>query len=411
MRSSEPDIQFDKRPPVAGQPGKFKPWRVFHVYTEHRGRGGAERFAEVNMQLCRRMGYTIDTFTRTSDQLPHNLWGRVQAGIGALYDPSSVRDFSARMDSFRPDVVHVYDYFPLISPWIAPLCVQRRVPIVMHCVHYRLTCPVATHFSHGELCTRCTGGREYWAVIRNCRGNLPESITVALHNTLMRKLGPLTKNISRFIAPSEFTREWLAEHAGVEPEKITTVMPFVDIPATGVDPCAGGYVAFAGRFAEEKGIQTLLESGRITGLPFRFSRSEDQAAGVKIPEGVDQVITRSRDELEAFYRGARMLVFPSEWFETFGLVGAEAMSHGIPVVAARIGALANLVDDEVNGLLFEPGNAAHMAEQITRLWYDDDLCRRLGRAARQKVQANWTVEEYFGRLATVYEEVTQALSA
>jgi len=100
-----------------------------------------------------------------------------------------------------------------------------------------------------------------------------------------------------------------------------------------------------------------------------------------------------------------MLVFPSEWFETFGLVGAEAMSHGIPVVAARIGALEDLVDDEVNGLLFEPGNCNDLAAKVSRIWNDAELCRRLGRAAREKVLANWTKEAYFARLMAVYEEV------
>jgi glycosyltransferase involved in cell wall biosynthesis len=381
--------------------------RVLHVYTEHRAKGGAERFAEANMQLSRRKGLEVGLFTRSSDQLPTNFLGRLQAGLGAIYAPGSLREFGAELDSFQPDLVHLYDYFPLISPWIAPLCAERGIPVVMHCVHYRLTCPVATHFSRGELCTRCTGGREYWAVIKNCRQNIPESITVALHNALVRNLQPLTKHINRFIAPSEFTREWLIENTGVPAERITTVMPFVDMPLAAADP-TGEYIAFAGRFTEEKGIQTLLDAARLTGLPFRFCRHHDQPAGVKLPSGVDEVITQNRQELDAFYRGARMLVFPSLWFETFGLVGAEAMSHGIPVITAHIGALTNLVDDEVNGLLFEPGNAVDLSEKITRLWNDQELGRRLGRGARHKALANWTVERYFSQLIQLYDEVTAA---
>src|SRR6266571_626461 len=119
--------------------------KVLHVYTEHRGKGGAERFAQVNMQLAREMGVTVKAFIRSSDDLQPNFHGRIKAGLGAVYPATGLREFKAAVDSLQPDVVHLYDYFPLISPWIAPLCIKRGIPVVMHCVHYRLTCPVATH--------------------------------------------------------------------------------------------------------------------------------------------------------------------------------------------------------------------------------------------------------------------------
>ncbi|MGH9786943.1 MAG: glycosyltransferase, partial [Terriglobia bacterium] len=95
----------------------------------------------------------------------------------------------------------------------------------------------------------------------------------------------------------------------------------------------------------------------------------------------------------------------SMWFETFGLVGAEAMSHGIPVVAARIGALSELVEDGVSGLLFEPGDPRDLAEKVTRLWDDPQLCRRLGQAARQRAMNLWRPQRHFERLISAYEEV------
>lgn len=383
--------------------------KVLHVYTEHRSRGGAERFAEHTMDICRERGMDVESFTRSSDKLPPNLIGRIGAGFGAMSSKTGLREVSAAIDSFAPDVIHLHDYFPLISPWIAPLAAERGIPVVLYCVHYRLTCPVATHYTQGEVCTRCTGGKEYWAVLRNCRGNLSESITVALHNALTRSLQPLSRHVSCFVAPCEFTRQWLVRHLGVDERRIQTVLPFIDVPPTPVaDPAQGEYVAFAGRFVEEKGIATLLEASRLSGLPVRLSRNQAYPVHIDLPSTVQQVVTSGRDELDAFYRGARLLAFPSEWFETFGLVGAEAMSHGVPVVASNLGALTELVDDGVNGFLFEAGNARSLADQMTRIWSDPALCRRMGAAARQKALNNWTVDHYFKRLVEVYE---QALAA
>jgi glycosyltransferase involved in cell wall biosynthesis len=99
---------------------------------------------------------------------------------------------------------------------------------------------------------------------------------------------------------------------------------------------------------------------------------------------------------------------PSLWYETFGIVAAEAMSHGVPVVASRLGALACLVNDEVDGLLFEPGNARALAGALTRLWNDPVLCRKLGAAARLKACSLWTPERHLEGVLGVYDAVVPA---
>lgn len=361
------------------------------------------------MEVSRDNGLDVTAFTRSSDDLPANILGRLQAGIGAISPSTGLAELESRLDEFQPDLIHLWDHFPLISPWIAPLSERRRIPIILHCVHYRLTCPIATHYTRGEVCTRCTRGREQWAVLRNCRGNLAESVTVALHNAVTRIFEPFSQHITRFIAPCEFTRQWLIREGGLDATRVQTVMPFVDLPLNAVDPAQGEYVAYAGRFVKEKGIHTLLEAAQLSGLPVRLSRDKAYPVEIPLPSSAREVITSSHIELKEFYRGARMLVVPSEWFETFGLVGAEAMSHGIPVIASNIGALSDLVDHERNGLLFEPGNGRQLADAMTRLWTDNDLCRRLGTAARQKVKSMWTVDHYVERLLQVYQDALSAL--
>jgi len=379
--------------------------RVLHAYNQHRSGGGSDNSTRTTIEISRAYGLEVEVFTRKSGDLPSGLRGRIEAARSAIYPPHSVREFAAVLDSFRPDVVHAHEVFPLVSPWILPLCAQRGIPVVMTCVDYRLTCPIVTHLYRGEICTRCTGGREYWVILRNCRQNLPESLTVAAYNTMVRKLALFARNVSQFIAPSEFARQWLIQHANIQPTRIITVTPSVEVPESGVDPSRGNYVAYAGRFTPEKGINTLLDAARLSRLPFRLSRHEHSVASVVIPPEVAVVVTRDREDLNAFLRGARMLIFPSIWFETFGLVAAEAMGHGIPVVASRMGAMSALVEDGVDGLLFEPGNAQDLCEKVTRLWGDAELCRRLGRAARLKVASRWSPRHHVEHLKAVYDSL------
>jgi glycosyltransferase involved in cell wall biosynthesis len=242
-------------------------------------------------------------------------------------------------------------------------------------------------------------------VIRNCRGRIAESVAYSLRHAVARHFDLYREHVSRFVTPTQFSARWLAEHAGIPPERIRTIPFSFTLPESAADPGQGGYIAYAGRLVAEKGISTLIEAARRTGLPFRLAGDSME---LRLAEGlpnVELVFTRSRAELMEFYRGARVLVVPSVWFETYPLVIGEAMSHGIPVIASRIGGLPELVRDGITGLLVEPGDAADLSEKIRQLWEDPDLSRRLGAGARAFIESECGESTFVERLKAVYAEV------
>jgi glycosyltransferase involved in cell wall biosynthesis len=97
-----------------------------------------------------------------------------------------------------------------------------------------------------------------------------------------------------------------------------------------------------------------------------------------------------------------MLVVPSTWFETFGIVAGEAMGHRLPVVASDIGALAEVVDDGVTGLLFEPGNATELAARLSELWEAPERCAAMGEAGRQKIARECSTDAHYAGLHRAY---------
>jgi glycosyltransferase involved in cell wall biosynthesis len=102
-----------------------------------------------------------------------------------------------------------------------------------------------------------------------------------------------------------------------------------------------------------------------------------------------------------------MLVLPSRTFEMCPLSILEAMSHGLPVIASRLGGQAELVDDGVTGLLFTPGDADDLAKKIKLLWDNPELCRRLGRAGYERVVNEYREDVYFRRLMAVYRQAIE----
>jgi glycosyltransferase involved in cell wall biosynthesis len=292
----------------------------------------------------------------------------------------------------------------LITPWIYPLCKKENIPIVHTCYDFRLSCPIATHFHKGQLCHRCESGKEYWALFKNCRNNRAESLAYALRSGIHNQYALMRKHIDQFIVLSEFSQQWLISTIGIDSAKIVInpcVIPLAEKPVT--EPNKGEYIAFAGRFVAEKGVELLIEAANRTGYPLKLAMTAEHPA-IKETDLIRCVITKNKADLTRFYRQARFIVVPSIWYETFGIVAAEAMSQGIPVIASNIGALQNMVDDGVNGLLFEPRNIEDLCHKIEILWNDPLLCQQLAKQAHYKVAKEFNAKGHISRLLATYEK-------
>ena len=133
----------------------------------------------------------------------------------------------------------------------------------------------------------------------------------------------------------------------------------------------------------------------LAGLESRVSR--DAASSISF-EGA-----RSRAETISAMKSARLLIFPSEWNETFGRVIAEAFACGVPVVVSRLGARAEIVEDGRTGLHFAPGDAADLAEKIAWAWAHPRRLEEMGREARREYEARYTAERNYPLLLEIYQ--------
>lgn len=375
--------------------------KVLHVFNRHRSGGGSDNAWDETIRRSREHGIEVHVFERDSRTLPGGFAGKARAFASGLYAREAVKAFERMLSDVRPDIVHTHELYPLVSPWIIPATRAAGVPVVHSCYDFRLTCPVATHYREGQVCTECLDHGPHRAVMRNCRDNRAESIAFAARAAVAAR-ARLFDGVTRFIVLSEFSRAWFADRAGIARDRIDVNGCAIDLAERAVDPAQGGYVAFAGRFVAEKGVECLIEASRIAGLPLRLAGMAAHHPAIREGDDIACVETPDRQALMTFYRGARMLVVPSLWFETFAIVAAEAMAHGVPVIASDIGALADTVQRDRTGLLVPPGNPQALAEAMSRLWHDDALCRRLGTAARDRVANEFSAPRHMERLFETY---------
>lgn len=382
--------------------------RILQVFNQYRSPfSGEEVVVDRTIEMLRADGHHVELWMRSSREID-SLPGKIAAFCSGIYSPAAGREMLGRLTSSRTDVVHVHNLYPLFSPSVLVACQKAGVPVVMTVHNQSLTCPRADHLYRDEICERCFGGREYNCALQNCRGNLFESVAYAARSMYARRSRLFHDNITTFIALSHFAAGRLAV-AGYDENRITVLPNMVTGVDAPTDPARGKYAAFAGRISPEKGLLTLVEAARrlpheihIAGAGHLLESLEQDA-----PTNV-RFRGRLNDELESFYRQARFLVLPSQCFEMCPLAVLEAMSHGLPVITTNLGGQAELVDDNETGLLFQASDAQDLADKMKRLWDDDSLCRRLGRAAFDTVHRQFSERAWYANLLHIYEDAIKS---
>jgi glycosyltransferase involved in cell wall biosynthesis len=382
--------------------------KILLVHNAYGKTSGEEVVIDNLTALLAARGVVVRRFSRSSAEIERTRLGKIAVFFLGIHNPFSKRAFELFLRGTRPDVVHIHNLYPLISPSILPVCTVQGVPVVMTVHNFRLACPNGLLLSRGEVCHRCLGGQEYWCVFRNCEDSLFKSVGYALRTAAARMLRRYYDHVDHFLCLNAFQRDLLVKE-GLPADRATVLPNPMSFPG-GVSGGngSGNYVAYVGRISPEKDTLSLVEAARRLGdVPFLFAGSYHRMPEVtrQKPDNCDFLGQLDAEDLTQFYRDARMVVFATRCYEGFPTVLLEAMSHGLPVVCSRIGGLPEIVDDGVTGLLYEPGNVDELADRIRTLWQDPALCQRLGDAGRRKVKEDYAVDHLLDRLLEIYKKV------
>jgi L-malate glycosyltransferase len=246
-------------------------------------------------------------------------------------------------------------------------------------------------------------------------------VVVTFHNLwhggpLTLPLRLVTLRAAAAVAVSEAVREHLAAH-GIRPRELAVIPNGLDLAAFSAGPPPPPdrpfTAAFLGRLTEEKGVRVLLEAARL--VPEAPEVRLLVAGDGPLRPAVEAEARREGSRLEylghqhdvrSIYHAADAVLMPS-LSEGHPLTALEAMACGLPLVASRIGGLAEIVVEEETGLLVPPGDSAALADAVRGLASDRDRARALGAAGRRRVEAEYGVERMLERLIGVYERVLQ----
>jgi glycosyltransferase involved in cell wall biosynthesis len=380
---------------------------VLFLHNRYRTTGGEERVVEDLMWLVREhLGEHAEMLTRSSRELARS--GGAIALLRGGSDPAEVYA-AVRMCSAR--IVHAHNLHPTLGWRALAAAREAGARIVVHLHQYRLVCANGVCFTDGADCTRCHASSTLPGVVHNCRGSRAESLVYALALALWQRR--LVEQADVVIVPSAFARERLRElGAPLRAERVVVLAPPLRSLAPGARPAAGrsslgsdgSYALVVSRLAPEKGVDVAIDACAIAGIDLvvagdgpELERLSARARGAKV-----EFVGRVGDaELSRLREGASVALVPSRSAETFGLAAAEALAAGIPVVASRVGALPELVEE---GALVPPGDARALAAAIPRVAPDAGAAER----GRERVLARCAPEVVARGLADAYERAAPA---
>ncbi|HQG93327.1 MAG TPA: glycosyltransferase family 4 protein [Acidobacteriota bacterium] len=381
------------------------------IHNEYASLSGEEVQFRNIADVLKSKGHRVEIFTRNSSELYKNPLGHIKGFFSGLYNPYAARAILSSINRDHPDHVYVQNLYPLISPSVLPRIKDQKIPIIMSVANYRLMCPNGLHFSRGEVCERCLGGREWWCMLRDCEENFLKSTAYAVRNWNARVRKLYLDNVSAFICASDFLRQRLIA-AGFKSHRIHVIPNIIEIPKANNDKNnshSEGYVGFVGRLSREKGIDVLLDVARLCPeIQFRLAgrESHDYPLPSPLPKNVQSDGFMEGEELETFYLRARIILSTSRCFETFGMSIAEAMVRGKPVIVPNIGVFPSFVKNGQTGMLAEVGDAKSFSAAIRYLWGETDERRRISTNARLWACRYYSAEAYYASFSQLLNQLS-----
>lgn len=385
--------------------------RILVAHNRYKYAGGEDSVMRAEVDMLRSAGHMVELFEADNSTIQGTL-SKIAAAGSLFHSSASASRMSAMLRAFRPQILHIHNWFPLLSPSIVAAANVASVPVVQTLHNFRMFCANGVLYRDGRLCDECAGkALPLGGIVHKCYSGSRIGSALVTAAFTYHRLAHTWDGVSTFIAVSQFQRDLLIR-GGVPAAQIVVKPNFVKDPGV-LGEGTGGYALFVGRLTAQKGILTVLDAWEHHGvaIPLRImgggplkSQVVQRVAALRNVEYMGQ---RSQAEVFAAMADARFLVFASESYESFALAIVEAFSCGTPVLAADMDSVAELVRDRQTGLRFTPADPAKLAAKAALFIADTELYCAMRRQSRTAYEQRYTEPTNYRLLMDIYDRACQ----
>ncbi len=390
--------------------------------------GGDWTYIETVAELYRSRGHKVIPFSMKDERnIPNNYSDyfienvnyselnkekTIRSGVKVLkksiYSAEAVDKLQQLLKIEKIDLAHLNLIHHYLTPAIIKVLKKNKIPIVWTLHDYTILCPQSTFISNDEVCEKCRNGNFYSCALNRCKKRSVLASSLAAFENYFHTYLNYYKDVDFYICPSAFSYNKY-KNFGFFPDKLRHIYHTYkfEAPASKVQINSSRYILYVGRLEKIKGVHTLLEAMKsipmINLKVIGDGSQENTLQAFKDNHSLDNVKflgKLSKEDVLTEIQGSDFLVCPSEWYEVLGLTIYEAMLMAKPVIGAKIGAIPETVIHGQTGLLFEPGNAADLADMI-RLLYNSAELETLGMKAKLHISAIIDEQKYIEAMKEV----------
>ncbi len=381
--------------------------RILSVHNYFQFRGGEDVSHDLEAEMLRKRGHVVLDHVIDNAQITGRL--PLSVGFRAMWSTS---DYSAVRKLIRDhgiEMVKIDNFFPLLSPSVHNAARREGVPVVQFIRDYRLICPEGRFIRDEKICQECScKAFPLASLVHGCyRSSRIQTAAVVGMLTIHKLLRTWSNTVTAYVAVSEFVKRILVDN-DFPAHRVFVKPDFV--PDVEVGSGDGDYALFVGRLSPEKGISTLLQAWQrmLPRLPIKIVgdgplRPEVEQASHAVPE-IQYLGPLPIQDVLTLMGKARVLIFPSICYETFGRTIVEAFAKGLPVITTRLGNMDAMVEEFRTGLKYEPGNPEDLLLKIGWMCSHPEQWKEMRTACRNTYLANYTEERNYAMLMNIFED-------
>lgn len=353
-----------------------------------------EYFGMEHKDRC--VGNRAEQYTSNMDFHSAGAFDKIKYSLKTIYSKEAREKMKIVLKNFQPDVVHLNNFNFQLTPSIICAVMDyekesgKRIKLIYTAHDYQLVCPNHMMYTNDHICERCLGGNFLNCTKGRCiHGSMLKSLIGTIEAELYNHKSTYDR-IDTIICCSEFMKTKLDSNS-VFKNKTVTLHNFID-KIDKKETVKKDYILYFGRFAKEKGIETLIDASDVK---FICAGSGPMEETVDQADNLENIGFKTGTELETLIREAKCTVYPSIWYENCPFSVMESIMYGTPVVASDIGGIPELIDDGKTGYLFEAGNAEKMIEAIHKI----DSKKMSENCLEKQFD---TIEDYYEKLISIY---------
>ena len=384
--------------------------RILIVHNKYKEKGGEDNSFAIECQMLRDHGHDVKQLVYENNNI-NSVISLFKLSYKLFYINTTVRNLKTVIKEFSPDIIHVHNFFYLVSPSVFFVAKRKKIPIVFTVRNYRLICSGAYLLRDEKVCELCVTKKiPIHGVIYKChRNSYLQSFHLSLMILVHRLLGTWNTLISKYIVLTEFAKNKLINSNLKLKEHQIAVKPNFVVD-TGYTSMAEreDYFLFIGRLSKEKGIDILLKSFIDTKYQLKIigtgPLADDVINAAKNHPNIHYEGFRPNDQIINYLKKCKALVFPSIWYEGMPRTILEAYSTGTPVISTDIDNINELVIENYNGIHFKNNSAVSLAGAL-RNFMQKEKSETLYDNARKTYEEKYSYDSNYLMLIDIYKKL------